>query len=81
MHVTHLYKLDSLSGVEHVQAGEVSWLLYDGVVSVQWTRDCVRSTRVMTRHIATWKTFETRAHVMGVGDTKIMVKPGSGNKK
>ena len=74
---THLNVLDSLPGVQRVEAGEVSWLLDDGLVSVQRTRDCVGPTRAVTRDIASGEAHVTGAHVMRVGDTQVMVKPDS----
>ena len=74
---THLNVLDSLPGVQRVEAGEVSWLLDDGLVSVQRTRDCVGPTRAVTRDIASGEAHVTGAHVMRVGDTQVVVKPDS----
>ena len=74
---THLNVLDGLPGVQRVEAGEVSWLLDDGLVSVQRTRDCVRPTRAVTRDIASGEAHVTGAHVMRVGDTQVVVKPDS----
>ena len=74
---THLNVLDSLPGVQRVEAGEVSWLLDDGLVSVQRTRDCVGPTRAVTCDIASRETHVTRAHVMGVRDAQVVVKPNT----
>ena len=73
--VTHLNVFDSLSGVQRVEAGEVSRLLDDGLVPVQRTRDRVGPTRAVTRDIASWETHVTRTHVMGVRNAQVVVKP------
>ena len=73
--VTHLNVLDGLPGVQRVEAGEVSRLLDDGLVSVQGTRDCVGPTRAVTRDIASGEAHVTGAHVMRVGDPQVVVKP------
>ena len=73
--VTHLNVLDGLPGVQRVEAGAVSWLLDDGLVSVQGTRDCVGPTRAVTRDIASGEAHVTGAHVMRVGDPQVVVKP------
>lgn len=73
--VTHLHVLDGLPGVQGVEAGEVGRLLDDGLVPVQGTRDRVGPTRAVTRDIASRETHVTRAHVMGVGDAQVVVKP------
>ena len=73
--VAHLDVLDGLPAVQRVKAGEVSWLLDDGLVSVQGTRDCVGPTRTVTSDIASVEAHVTGTHVMRVGDPQVVVKP------
>ena len=74
---THLDVLDGLPGVQGVEAGQVGRLLDDVLISVQGTRDSVGPTRAVTRDIASGETHVTRAHVMRVGNAKVVVKPGT----
>ena len=71
---THLDVLDCFSGVEMIKMKKINWLLYDGLVSVQGTGNCFRSTRVVTRSVS-GKTDAAWAHVVRVGNTKVVIKP------
>lgn len=69
----HLDELDRLLGVGVGEGGEVSGLLDDGVVPVERTGDCVRTTGVMTGLLAR-EAVSAGTHVVRVGETEVMVK-------
>ena len=53
---------------------KISWLLYDGLVSVQGTGNCFWSARVVTGSVS-WETHAAWAHVVRVGNTKVVIEP------